>query len=91
MGAQFWRTRSAILRFFRISENTRKHSFSAFFFVFFIISGGFLEAFGYLLASFWSLCRVFGALVSSFWVPLARQAVCGTSLLLFVVPLARLG
>ena len=28
--------------------------------------GAFLEAFGFLLALFWSLCRFFGVLVSSF-------------------------
>mgnify|MGYP001626555049 CR=1 FL=1 len=43
-------------------------SFSCFFTIF----GVFLEASGLLLASFWSLCRLFGFLVSSFWVPLAR-------------------
>ena len=40
--------------------------------MFFIIFGDSLEAFGYLLSSCWSLCRLFGVLVSSFWVPLAR-------------------
>ena len=40
--------------------------------VFFTIFGVFFEASGVLLASFWSLCRLFGFLVSSFWVPLAR-------------------
>ena len=44
----------------------------ALFFVFFFIICVIWEAFGFLLASFWRLCRLFGFLVSSFWVPLAR-------------------
>ena len=47
-------------------------SLASLFHVFFTIFGVFLEASGLLLASFWSLCRLFGFLVSSFWVPLAR-------------------
>ena len=39
---------------------------------FFIIFGTFLEVFGFVLETFWSLCRLFGVLVSSFWVPSAR-------------------
>ena len=51
----------------------KKHVFTCLSFsCFFTIFGVFLEASGLLLASFWSLCRLFGFLVSSFWVPLAR-------------------
>ena len=51
----------------------KKHVFTCLSFsCFFIIFGLFLEALGSLLAPFWSLCRLFGFLVSSFWVPLAR-------------------
>ena len=50
----------------------KKHVFTCLSFsCFFIIFGVFLEASALLLASFWSLCRLFGFLVSSFWVPLA--------------------
>ena len=38
---------------------------------FFIIFGTFLEAFGFLLEAFWSLCRLFGVLVSSLQLSLA--------------------
>merc|ERR1711966_101148 len=73
MGAQFSKTRSIFLRFFDIFGNAKKTCFHLpLFFMFFTIFGVFLEASGLLLASFWSLCRLFGFLVSSFWVPLAR-------------------
>ena len=73
MGAQFSKTRSTFLRFFDIFGNAKKHVFTCLSFsCFFTIFGVFLEASGLLLASFWSLCRLFGFLVSSFWVPLAR-------------------
>ena len=73
MGAQFSKTRSTFLRFFEIFGNAKKHVFTCLSFsCFYIIFSVFLEALGLLLASFWSLCRLFGFLVSSFRVPLAR-------------------
>ena len=41
------------------------------FFFFFIIFGTFLEAFGFLLGVFLGLCRLFGVMVLSLWLPLA--------------------
>ena len=73
MGAQFSKIRSTILHFLEIFGNAKKTCFHLpLFFSFFTIFVGFLKASGLFLASFWSLCRLFGFLVSSFWVPLAR-------------------
>ena len=59
--------------FLRFLEMLKKHVFTCLSFsCFYIIFSVFLEALGLLLASFWSLCRLFGFLVSSFRVPLAR-------------------
>ena len=58
--------------FWRFLEMQKTHVFTCLSFsCFFTIFGVFLEASGLLLASFWRLCRLFGFLVSSFWVPLA--------------------
>ncbi len=92
MRAQFSKTRSTFLRFFEIFGYAKKHVFTCLSFsCFHIIFSVFSEALGLLLASFWSLCRLFGFLVSSFRYLWRAWAVCGHSLLLFVVPLARLG
>ena len=93
MGAQFWRTQSIIVRFFVFFGNVLKTGFRPpRFFTFFHHFGGLL---GGLLGIFWRpfgisvvssacRCRSFGYL----WL---ACAVCGLSLLLFVVPLARPG
>ena len=58
--------------FLRILEMLKSQVFTCLSFsCFFCIFNCFLEAFGLLLAFFWRLCRLFGFLVSSFWVPLA--------------------
>ena len=93
MGAQFWRTRSTFLRFFVIFGNAKKSSFHLprffmFFHHFWCFFGGFWASFGILLEPLSFLlacwCHSFGSLCLA-W------AVCGLSLLLFVVPLACLG
>ena len=93
MGAQFSKTRSTFLRFFDIFGNAKKTCFHLpLFFMFFSL---FLVFFWRPLGFFW---RPFGAFVVSlaFWChPFGclwlAWALCGPSLLLFVVSLARLG
>ena len=90
MGAQFWRSRSAILRFFVIFEKAKKQFFARVAFSrFFIIFGAFWEAFwlsfGVLLESPSSLWRagallliVFGSSGPSVGRPWALSAAfCG--------------
>ena len=92
MGAQFSKTRSAFLCFFEIFGNAKKTCFHLpLFFMFYIIFSVFLEALGLLLASFWSLCRLFGFLVSSFRVPLARLGCLWTLTATFCGPFGSSG
>ena len=65
---------SVFLRFLEMlkSQVCTCLSFSCFLFFVFIIFCFFLEALGFLLASFWSLCRLYWGAGVSFWVPLAR-------------------
>ena len=78
--------------FLRFLEMLKKHVFTCLSFsCFYIIFSVFLEALGLLLASFWSLCRLFGFLVSSFRVPLTRLGCLWTLTATFCGPFGSSG